>query len=251
MKFKTTLTTIAILATTLAGTAYATDPYLNDGSPQFYNGSNGSGNNSDSGPLYDKEPFMQIGLGMVKKDVQTFLKDLGLASSSSCPKAGIEVVEKISSKVGKVLKAPNYIDDVIDSVKPNVEDKRNDNSKCGSCQQVNVVSYLAAISPQRIATNSMCDNMPAETFVADLDDKHDISKFTEAILTGANNEGKKLANACPDPCSYYITTAQTTYNNGKTHLTLTVQCGQPRKDSIFSANYDYNGGLIHQWTCQK
>ncbi|MEZ0391098.1 MAG: hypothetical protein ACAH59_02710 [Pseudobdellovibrionaceae bacterium] len=200
---------------------------------------------------FDKDSFMQEGLGLLKSSLENHLKDTGLAGNSECPESGLEIVEKIESKKGTLMNATASVDEIMLSVKPKVDEKQADTSRCGTCQQKNLVSYLASINPVKIRPVVECESMPAQTFVADLKDKEDIKRYTENTLQGTNSEGKQMAKACPSPCSYYVTTAQTPLNNGKTHLTLTVQCGQPRKDSVLTADYDFKGGLVHQWVCSK
>ncbi len=200
---------------------------------------------------FDKESFMKEGLHMVQTSLETHRKDLGLASDSACPAEGMDLIEDIHETKGALANALDSMDEMMKVISPTVAKKKSDVGRCGACKQTNVVSSYASISPEKTMPIPECGNRAAETFAIDVASKEGAKDFTEKLLSGDNAEGKRLQAACPDPCAYYVTTAQTQQDNGTTHLTLTVQCGQPRKGSVLFATYEYKAGVVHQWTCSK
>jgi hypothetical protein len=205
---------------------------------------------AQSNPDFNKQAFMHEGLLKVEDELLILSRDT-LPQDPSCPAGGHLVFENMFWIKDTLFTAMNSIDQLTDNVKPAIDQKRAENNRCGSCRQNNLVSSIASISPERTVTVPECQNRPEETFHLNIKSKKEIAKFTEALLKGKNTEGKRLAAGCPDPCAYYVNTAQTNLPSGDIHLALTVQCGQPRKDSVFSATYEYNSGVIHQWTCSK
>lgn len=201
-------------------------------------------------PDFDKQSFMHEGLLKVEDDLLVLGRE-NLPQDSSCPAGGNQVFENMFWIKDSLFSALNSIDNLMDSVHPTLQEKQSEANRCGSCRQNNLVSSIATISPERVATVPECEGRPVETFRLNLKDKSDVKNFIQDLLRGRNSEGQRLASGCPDPCAYYVNTAQTELPNGDTHLTLTVQCGQPRRDSIFSARYEYNAGVIHQWSCSK
>lgn len=199
---------------------------------------------------FDKHQFLREGLSRTQESLEDIAKDLTPANDRTCPDAGTVVLENLSQEKGKVFSIADRIDDVRDAVKPQRDQLQSDRSRCGSCQQNNVVSLYTSISPEKHQYSAQCENRPTETLNVNVKDKSEVKGFIEAVLTGKNAEGKRLHKSCPDPCSFYITSAETEAH-GRKQVTLTVQCGQPRNGSIFSAKYDYKSGLVHQWTCSK
>lgn len=199
---------------------------------------------------FDKATFMRQGLQAVTQTLDQKRNEFGLVTSASCPAAGSQVIENLAAENGKVFSAIDSIDDVMDAVKTHIPAKMADNTKCGSCVQWNLVSRYASASPRDYDVTTSCESRPPKTFSMIAESKEDLKEKLEDILTGRSSEGRDLQRACPDPCSYYTTTAQTDLGGDRKHLALTVQCGPPRVDSIFSAVYEFKAGLIHQWSCK-
>lgn len=195
--------------------------------------------------------FLNIGLTMTANALKDLSKDLTPKDSKSCPAGGSEVVPNLRSEKGKIFSIADRVDDVRDGIKPALRERETENKRCGACKQNNMVSLVTTISPEKTVTDPTCANRPAETFTVNLESKSSVKGFLESVLRGENAEGKRLHQGCPDPCSFYVTTAETEAQGDRTYLTLTVQCGQPRKDSLLTAKYDYKSGLVHQWTCSK
>lgn len=206
---------------------------------------------SGAAETFNKQEFLKEGVSMTQNSLQSLMKDLSLADSRSCPSGGTEFVENIRQEKGKIFSFMDRVDDVRDSVKPALRERQADSQRCGSCKQTNVVSLVTSVSPEETRFTPECTNRPAETLSVNLESKSSIKDFIGNVLQGRNSEGKRLYKACPDPCAFYVTSAETDLPDGRALLTLTVQCGQPRKSSIFSAKYDFQSGLIHQWTCSK
>lgn len=187
-------------------------------------------------------------------EVQTSLKQsfqTQLNSSADCPDSGSATLEKLFEKKGGIMSAVGTVQGVIKLTEPKSAELRADQSKCGTCTQSNIVSPFAAVNPEKVIEDLDCSNMPKETFTGVFNNTQEIQSYTQDVLQGNNDDGERLLDGCPDPCAYYITTAQTPVAGGKQHLTLTVQCGNPRRDSIFSASYSYKAGVIHNWACVK
>jgi hypothetical protein len=199
---------------------------------------------------FDKRVFLKEGLSSLTEALNSRTQE-ALPTDPSCPAGGTEFVQDLAGRTGKVFAAVDAIRDLMSALKPNVQAASVERTRCGSCRQNNVVSPYASASPQEYRVVPECQGRKGETFSVDVTDKSEIKDFTEEILTGKNSEGQRIQRACPDPCAYYVTTAQTDMANGKTHVTLTVQCGPPRARSVFSAAYEFRGGLIHQWSCSK
>lgn len=194
--------------------------------------------------------FMQAGLS----DVQSTLKDsfkTDLNSAGGCPDPGSETFANLYEKKGKILSAAATVQTVIKLTDPKTSELMTDNLKCGSCSQVNIVSQFAAVNPDETIDDPQCADRPKETFTETFDSAQDLQRYTQDILQAKSDDGKRLAQNCPDPCAYYITTAQTPLTAGKTHLTLAVQCGNPRKKGILASVYSYKAGVIHNWSCIK
>jgi hypothetical protein len=212
--------------------------------------------------------FLSISISAVAQatpDIQTFLKhgleevqiSLGenfksqLMTDKSCPAGGTEVVENMVEKKGKLLSAVGTMQSILSETSASMGPRKADASRCGSCKQTNVVSTFAVVNPEKTTSTPECENRPTETFAQNFANSKDLQDYTQDLLKGKGDDGKRLEKNCPNPCAYYITTAQTVLPDGKTHLTLAIQCGQPRKDGIFSASYNFKAGLIHQWTCTQ
>ncbi|MGZ5278473.1 MAG: hypothetical protein ACXWC9_00925 [Pseudobdellovibrionaceae bacterium] len=209
--------------------------------------------------------FTALSVPALAQDTQTFMKDgfkelqaslserfkSQLITDKSCPSGSAEVVENLAEQKGKLLSAIGTMQSILNQTTAAVNARKNDSSRCGSCKQTNVVSSFAIVSPEKTILSPECENRPSETFAKDFSNAKEIQDFTQDLLKGKGSDGERLADNCPNPCAYYITTAQTLLASGDTHLTLTIQCGQPRKDSIFSAAYIFKAGMIQQWTCSR
>lgn len=199
---------------------------------------------------FDKNAFLKEGLVSLTEKLSTQVQE-ALPVDASCPAGGTEFHENLAATRGKIFSAVDSIRNLIDSIHPRAQALQTENARCGACRQNNVVSVYASASPEQFTVVPECQGRKGETFSVDVRDKSQIKDFTEEILTGRNNEGQRIQRACPDPCAYYVSTAQTGLADGWTHVTLTVQCGPPRSQSVFSASYEFRGGLIHQWSCSK
>lgn len=199
---------------------------------------------------FDTQVFMKDGL----KAVQTSLSsefNQQLLPDHNCPIQDSETFENMAFKNGKIMSAIQTVQTVITELDPEVARRQADQSRCGACRQENIVSSFVAVSAEKIKDDSRCDNRPMETLVQEFSSKQEVQNYSAAVLQGRNEEGERLAENCPNPCVYYITTAQTPLPSGNIHLTLTVQCGHPRRDGILSAIYNFRAGVIHQWTCRR
>jgi hypothetical protein len=199
---------------------------------------------------FETQVFMQDGL----KAVQTSLSDQfsqQLSGDQQCPAQDSETVENLALKNGKIMSAISTVQAVITEIDPEVSRRQQDQSRCGACRQENIVSSFVAVHAEKIKDDARCDNRPMETLVQEFTSKQEVQNYSAAVLQGRNEEGERMAANCPNPCVYFITTAQTPLPSGNIHLTLTIQCGHPRKDGILSAIYNFHAGVIHQWTCRR
>jgi len=196
------------------------------------------------------QTFMKDGLSQLQSSLNEHFKSQ-LVTDKSCPSGGAEVVDNIAEQKGKLLSALGTMQSLLNQTTAAVNARKTDNSRCGACKQTNVVSSFAVVHPEKTVLSPECENRPSETFAQDFSTAKEIQDFTQDLLKGKGADGERLADNCPNPCAYYITTAQTPLPSGATHLTLTIQCGQPRKDSIFSAAYIFKAGMIQQWTCLR
>ncbi len=199
---------------------------------------------------FDLPTFMNDGLTHTKAALQDRFKNQ-LVVDTSCPASGSQVVPNLTEKKSNLLGAMKTVQAVITDTEAAVNARKTDVSRCGSCKQTNVVSAFAAVNPEKFVLNPACDNRPSETFSKDFASQKDIQTYTQALLQGSSEDGQRLSDNCPNPCTYYITTSQTVLANGATHVALTIQCGQPRKDSVFTAAYVFKAGVIHQWSCNR
>ena len=199
---------------------------------------------------FDTNEFMKNGLSATQNSLSDHFR-AELAGDHHCPAAGLEITENVAQKNGKIMSAIGTVQAVITETEASVSRRQADQTRCGSCLQKNIVSSFVAVSPEKIKDDAQCDNRPMETLEHSFASKQEVQNYSSAVLQGRNPEGERLAENCPNPCVYYITTAQTPLANGNIHLTLTVQCGYPRKDNILSAVYNFRAGVIHQWTCQR
>lgn len=204
----------------------------------------------ENAKAFDISAFMKDGLTQTVTSLgERFQTQLN--SDATCPDGGSETVENVVEKKGTLMSAISTIQAVLDQTQATVTERKADHGRCGSCQQINVVSSFVSVHPEKNIANSKCDNRPSKTFSMDFNTSKAAQDYSQQILQGQNDEGSALAQQCPNPCAYYITTAQTSLANGATHLTLAIQCGSPRAESIFSATYAFQAGAIHQWSCAK
>lgn len=196
------------------------------------------------------EAFRSEGLSRVQEELEVIGRDV-LPQDSACPSGGQEVIPRMFTKQSGLLSAIDSIDDILDAVRPELQNRRQQQGRCGKCQQVNLVSSVAAVAPARTVSAPECEGRPTETFRLTFRDPGEIRRYTEDLLKGRSQEGRRLLAGCPNPCAYYVTTAHTKLADDSTHVALTVQCGQPRKGSVFSAVYNFDSGVVHQWSCSR
>lgn len=198
----------------------------------------------------DTVNFLQQGF----KEMQTQRNEAyqtQLNSHGDCPEGGTQVFDKLVEKKSGVLSAASAVQGVIKQTEPKVVELQSENNRCGSCNQENLISQFAVVHPEKVIQDPFCDNRPTRTFQKIFASTQAIQSYTQSILQGKGEEGQSLLAGCPDPCAYYISTAQTPAEKGQTHVTLTVQCGQPRKDNIFTAQYSFKAGVLQSWSCVK
>lgn len=179
------------------------------------------------------------------------VSDLSLSNEQdqTCPSGGVEVLESSQVFEGSLLKAQGILLQIQGQINAEQKKTQKDNSKCGECEQKNLVSTVSVSRPKNPTVSSMCENRSTEAFSKEFSTVAEAGKYTKAVLDGRNQEGQVLRGACPDPCSYYVYTGETLLPNNQVRLNLVVRCGQPR-GSLF-ATYQYSGALVHQWTCAK
>jgi hypothetical protein len=199
---------------------------------------------------FDITSFMKEGMTQTQISLSEHFQTQ-LNPGASCPAGGSETVDGLAERKGTLRTAMGTMQSVLNQAQETVKARQADQSRCGTCHQVNVVSAYVTVYPEKVVLNPNCNNRPSRTFSRDFPTTQDAKSYSQAILQGDGNEGASLVNVCPNPCAYYITTAQTALPRGGTHLTLTIQCGEPRRDSIFSASYDFKSGALHQWSCTQ
>ena len=166
----------------------------------------------------------------------------------SCPAAGIRTQRLAKIQEGSLLSAEGILMQIQTAVKAEAEPALKDQSRCGSCEQVNVVSPLTTSRPKAPSYNRTCDGRPTETVRGEFASEQAAKSFVEQALRGENRDGERLYAACPDPCSFNVYNAYTQVGS-KIRINLVVQCGQP-KGGLF-AKYEFGGGYVHEWTCRQ
>lgn len=205
---------------------------------------------SSSGFSLEVSEFMKPGFIEMKSELwETFKNEL--SQSNECPRGGEVVYPDLAQKKSPALMAANTVQGVIAQTDAQMKSLLTENNRCGVCTQQNIISQFAVIHPDFTIDNSFCENRPTKTIQKILNTTQEVKTYTQAVLQGSNEEGAAMAKDCPNPCAYYVTTAQTPTADLKTHLTMTVQCGMPRRDPIFTAQYSYKAGLLQNWSCLK
>ena len=167
----------------------------------------------------------------------------------TCPAAGIRVQQIRTTMEGSLLSAEGILAQLQKTVKAEAAPVAKDESRCGECQQLNVVSPVNFSRPKSPGVNKSCEGRPTEVVRGEFQSEQEAADYVRATLKGDTTDGERLYAACPDPCSFYIYNAQTQTSSNKTRINLVVQCGQP-KGGLF-AKYEFGGGYVHEWTCQK
>lgn len=166
-----------------------------------------------------------------------------------CPKGGKQVRETRTVLEGSLFSAEGIVKQINQSNKREAQPLRMDQSKCGSCEQINVVSETTVSRPKTSKYVARCETYPTQNVRGEFNSEMDAAKYAEAVLKQRNNDGDRLYAGCPDPCSFYIYNALTPLSNGKVRLNLTVRCGQPREGLM--SKYVFSGALVQEWTCAK
>jgi len=189
-----------------------------------------------------------------QKTLQTLEAKLVEASSagksdSSCPVAGHKMQEGTQFLQGSLLSANGLIKQVNSGLDTAAQTLTADASHCGSCKETNIVSRASVSRPRQVGDETVCSAHPAQSLRGDFDSTEQAQSFAQATLNKNNDQGKKLYEVCPDPCSFYVYSTQTGLPGGKIRLNMVVRCGQPR-GGIF-AKYIFSGALVQEWTCKK
>lgn len=197
----------------------------------------------------DLNCMRNLGYQSLEKSVSESAKSDSLAQDSQCPVQGYNFVKNVGSNQGSFLSISNMVTKQIMINEKNIERLKFDKSKCGKCIQNNKISNVNFVSPMNPSRNNSCENRDSATIQIIKNTKAEIETFSSDTLSGSNQEGQKLNAQCPNPCAFYVTSAQTPLKNGKIQLTLNVQCGQPR--SGYFATYLVESSYIHEWSCSK
>lgn len=167
----------------------------------------------------------------------------------SCPPAGANMVANSKSFEGGLLKAKGYLQQIQQEVQKNTKALSSDQSKCGSCQQKNIVSGVSVSRPKEARPNVACNDRPTEVFTREFRSDSEAQAYIEQVMDGDNADGKQLAVSCPDPCSFYVYTGTTPLEGGASRLNLAVRCSHPR-GSVFST-YAFSGSVLQEWSCRQ
>ncbi len=176
------------------------------------------------------------------------LRDSDLGSSEAgCPKAGSLLVLGGNAH-GPVNSSESKLAQIKNGMKSTVDGLNVDQSKCGSCHQVNEVTAATVSRPETEGTDSTCASKGTESARGVFANLDSAKAFAKNMLFKENSDGERLWSRC-GKCSFYVYEGQTILPSGKLKLNLNVRCGDQRK-SLFST-YSFSGALIHQWNCQK
>lgn len=200
--------------------------------------------------------MQQTGMSALKKAV---VKHSKTASAEGCPEAGSEEVVVNFNKKATLSDIEGAMTEANNAVAVKAKALAKDGSKCGACQQLNVVSPASMIMPQidtSIDTDAQkrCLRYPIAQFSKKFASMEEGQTFILDSFKKNNAEGEKMYDTCPDPCSFYVYVATTNLSGGRKALNMTVQCG-PQKvvEGIFGMDsvYDLSTRVIHEWTCTK
>ncbi len=168
---------------------------------------------------------------------------------ANCPEGGADLVNLSKSLEGSLLSANQSLRQIEIAAAQASQAVFQDTKKCGSCRQKNLISSVSISRPKSPGFDQSCQSRPTESFEGLFRNKSESAAFVKSVLDGNNKEGQILRQSCPDPCSYYVYTAETQVGPTQTRVQLVVRCGQPR-GGVFS-KYIYSGALVHQWSCTK
>ena len=171
--------------------------------------------------------------------------------SKNCPAGGIKIVEGQQVETGSLMGASGSIENVLKLANQEALNLARQNTLCGSCRQVNEVTPFTVTRPIKVKESASCVGRPTQSFRADFANTNDAKDYVKKILDGKNQQGQALYAGCPDPCSFYVYNGQKTDSSGRTKVTLTVQCGQPRSGGALFSKYQYSYGNIQEWVCSN
>lgn len=200
--------------------------------------------------------LQQAGMAALKKSV---VKHGKTPSAEGCPESGAEEVVVNYNKKSTLTDIEAAMKQANAAVSEKVKALAKDSSKCGACQQLNVVSPASMILPQidseqNANTQKACARYPLAQFSKKFASMEEGQSFILDAFKKSNAEGEKMYETCPDPCSFYVYVATTNLSGGRKALNMTVQCGPPKVSEGFlgmDSTYDLSTRVIHEWTCAK
>src|SRR3989338_535157 len=191
--------------------------------------------------------FESIGIPMMKESVK---KSFQLSDSAQgCPQAGFQEFDSLSSARGSAMSSSKIITQLLEEIDPHHREISVENSRCGSCRQVNEIAVFSTSEPEKVKMKQFCNNRPTVNVEKEMENS-DVQDFASDTMRGKTPEGKELYAGCPDPCSFYVASATTPRSETRSLLNLTVHCGQPRNGGVLMAKYIYKAGLVQKWACQ-
>ncbi len=167
-----------------------------------------------------------------------------------CPDAGFVVSPTLEATQGSIVSSANIISGLVSRTPALVSKLNADRSHCGVCREMNTLTTFTTTSPQSISSDVSCQSQPVENVRIELENS-EIESYVNQTLTGKNQEGQRLHQNCPQSCSFYVVSGQTSISASRSRLNLTVLCGQPRKGSLLFSSYIFTVGVIQQWACAK
>lgn len=180
-------------------------------------------------------------------------------SAEGCPASGLQKVPLTFNKDATLLEIEGVVADANSYMEKQAAALKKDGSKCGSCQQLNVVSQASIIYPEidksvSLNTQTKCSKQPVSNFTKRMGSVEEGQQFISDAFRGTNEAGEKMYAACPDPCSFYSNVAITNLAGGKKLLNMAVLCGPPKVSEGFQgmgSPFKVSAQLIHEWTCAK
>ena len=170
------------------------------------------------------------------------------SQSGDCPVGGLRLQETGKIQEGGLMSAESILRGLQKDIQKETDLASKDQSRCGTCQQVNLASPVTASRPKSPSPHRSCENRPTETVRGEFESESEALSYIRETLKGNTRDGERLYAACPDPCSFSIYQSQTKISSGKTRVNLVVQCGHP-KGGLF-ATYQFSGAYVHQWSCR-
>jgi|GEM_PF-5547029 len=203
-----------------------------------------------------KKDLHKTGLDLLSQSVA---KHSLKPSSEGCPASGLQKVPLAFNKDSNPLEIESVVADANSFMEKQTAALKKDGSKCGSCQQLNVVSQASIIFPEidksvSMNTQTKCTKYPVSNFSKKMASLEEGQQFISDAFRGTSEAGEKMFAACPDPCSFYSNVALTNLAGGKKLLNMTVLCGPPKVTEGFQgidSPFKVSAVLIHEWTCAK